>query len=169
MALVACHECGTHISDQALACPKCGAKPRKKTTPTKKVASWLLAGLIAFIVFHLLPSEQADTTVSKPESPELAAQAAARAADQNRFRQSMHMLRQIRDSMRDPDSFVVERVTANDDASVICVQYHARNGFNGMNREQVVVDNGKGNKGADAWKKRCTSSMHDMNMAGVSL
>ena len=34
MALIACHECGKEISDQAEACPHCGA-PVKKPEPPK--------------------------------------------------------------------------------------------------------------------------------------
>lgn len=33
MALIKCHECGKEISDQALACPHCGAPPNVQASP----------------------------------------------------------------------------------------------------------------------------------------
>lgn len=47
MALVKCKECGEEVSTKAKACPKCGAKPPKKTS----VITWIVLGLIVIGVF----------------------------------------------------------------------------------------------------------------------
>ena len=57
MALVACRECGTEISDQALACPKCGAPPKltvKRLLKKPIVAVAIVLGLVFFGRWHIL-------------------------------------------------------------------------------------------------------------------
>ena len=44
MAMIACSECGTEISDKAKACPKCGAR-----VPHTKWWLWVPLGLIVFV------------------------------------------------------------------------------------------------------------------------
>ena len=46
--------------------------------------------------------------------------------------------KELRASMRDPDSFKLDTVLLVDDGTV-CYQYRARNGFGGMNIEQAVL------------------------------
>lgn len=46
MALVKCKECGSEVSTSAKACPKCGAKPPKKTSRV----TWVFLGLLVFVV-----------------------------------------------------------------------------------------------------------------------
>lgn len=53
----------------------------------------------------------------------------------------------LQDAMRDPDSFVIERVfTFTNKAGVefTCFEYRSRNGFGGMNRETALYSEYKG-------------------------
>ncbi len=61
----------------------------------------------------------------------------ATAQDQPNMGRAVEGATMIRDRMRDPDSFVVDRVyywTNHKDRERYCYQYRARNGFGGMNR-----------------------------------
>jgi hypothetical protein len=44
MPMIHCHECGEKISDSAKACPKCGAKQRRKSANNTPL--WILIGFI---------------------------------------------------------------------------------------------------------------------------
>lgn len=46
MAIVKCRECGADVSDEAAACPKCGAKPHM--TAGARVF-WVLAALFVLV------------------------------------------------------------------------------------------------------------------------
>jgi hypothetical protein len=50
MSLIKCSECGTEISDQAPACPKCG-NPMKPVIIEQTGKRWKLAKLISWLVF----------------------------------------------------------------------------------------------------------------------
>jgi len=63
MALVKCHECGTEVSTEAKACPKCGAKPKIKLS----VIHWIgiLVTLLILYIFATSPNtQQANNTKS---------------------------------------------------------------------------------------------------------
>lgn len=71
----------------------------------------------------------------------------------------------IRQAMRNPDSIVYEEVRANPDASVICFQYRAQNGFGGMGRETVAIVNGKPSQARTVWNKNCTKPLQNLDLA----
>ena len=64
----------------------------------------------------------------------------------------------ITDAARNPDSVSFARVGVNEDASLVCVQYRAQNGFGGMNVETVAFLNGTPNQTASFWNKRCANT-----------
>jgi hypothetical protein len=65
----------------------------------------------------------------------------------------------LKQSLRDPDSLIFEKILANDDGSTVCITYRARNGFGGMNREHAVFAGGPGTTSASAWHKHCEHVM----------
>lgn len=79
MALVACKDCKTEMSDQAKACPKCGAPPPKGMS-RGSILFLVCVGVIAFAVLsrNTSDSSSAAPTGAKIQSvAELAASAAA--------------------------------------------------------------------------------------------
>lgn len=50
MALIKCHECGKEISDQARACPGCGAKPKKDRAGLYSAIVAVVAGFVLYAV-----------------------------------------------------------------------------------------------------------------------
>lgn len=149
MALTKCKECGKEVSDTAGKCPNCGAKVAKPLG----VAGWLLVAFTAFVVYQCSsiasnPKNQT-TTVTDPK-------------EEARFQKTAATARIIKSNLREPESMTLESARANDDASVVCLEYRARNGFGGMSKEFVVFANGKASQEANAWNKHCTKPLFDM-------
>lgn len=48
MAMIFCRECKTEISSKAVTCPKCGAKPAKKTS----LITWIIGAIVLVVVFR---------------------------------------------------------------------------------------------------------------------
>lgn len=58
----------------------------------------------------------------------------------------------LRDQMRDPDSFVIEKVftmTNKKGVDITCFEYRSKNGFGGMNRETALYTEYKGKPHVD--------------------
>lgn len=71
----------------------------------------------------------------------------------------------LKKAARDPESLTVDVARTNKDGSVICLEYRARNGFGGMNREHLAVADGKANGTPEHWNKHCTEKLFDMTWA----
>jgi len=71
---------------------------------------------------------------------------------------------QLRDSMRNPDSFILEEAWANKDGSVVCFKYRSQNGFGGMNRTVAYARKATLHTDADAvsFNKFCVAD-HSVN------
>lgn len=156
MSLIKCNECGNEVSTEAKTCPKCGVKVKKPTSSATKLAVILLG--IAFVGAIVSENESA----SVPETPEIKAQ---KEAESKRYVAAFGTSKTIRSSMRDPESLKFETLLVNDDSSVVCAEYRARNGFGGMNRELMIVTKDKTSQSTAAWNKHCTKSMYDMMWA----
>lgn len=149
MALVKCHECGSEISSEAKACPKCGAEPRKSAG----LLGWTVAILIlAFVLKSVFSSSD-----GPPPPVETAAQREAKQQQEQLFQKTVIMAATIKRNLREPESVQWETIMANDDGSVMCFLYRARNGFGGMTRENVSLANGKASKEAAHWNKHCAN------------
>ena len=66
MALIKCKECGTEVSSKAKSCPKCGAKPAKKTS----LITWFVLIIIAYLVYSASQSSNTTSSYKKPASTE---------------------------------------------------------------------------------------------------
>ena len=85
---------------------------------------------------------------------------------EDRFRLVAAMAQEIKGMMRDPDSIIFESTLSNEDATVICIRYRAKNGFGGMNREVMAYANGKASKEPGFYKANCSrDGMIDMREA----
>lgn len=172
MALIKCGECGKEISDKATTCPHCGAPTSitasgnapawytaAATTSEKKKPEGgfnkiLIASGIGFLI--LLPFVL--LTPSKPSSSSPPADPVGEA----RFQKTAMFAAGLKSKLRDPESFVLESAHADETATVICIEYRARNGFGGMNKEFIVAAKNKVSQEASAWNKHCTKPLIDM-------
>jgi hypothetical protein len=154
MALIKCEECGNEVSTQAKTCPKCGAKVK----PPASTLSKLIVVLIGVAVVGSIVTAEPETT-PPPDTPE---QIAEKAASDKRFHLAAGLVSTIKDAVADPDSLAIDQLRVNDDASIVCAEYRARNGFGGMVREHLVVTGQGAQQEAAAWNKHCVQPMHDM-------
>lgn len=150
MALVKCHECGGEVSTEAKACPKCGAKPRAGVG----FLGWLFVLIVAYVVWNIFGPSSSTTPPKAPPSP---AEIAHRQQQEQLFQKTVLMAATIKRGLREPESVQWESIMANDDGSVMCFLYRARNGFGGMTRENVSLANGKASKEAAHWNKHCAN------------
>ncbi len=151
MALMTCTECKKEVSDSAKTCPHCGAKVKKLRSPVMSSLIWVLLFVTLFAV-----------VASVNTKPEAAPASPEEIAKTKRYVAAVSASKSIRAAMRDPESLKYETLRVNDDASVVCAEYRARNGFGGLNREHIMItDKGSSQEPRD-WNKHCTKTMHDM-------
>lgn len=194
MAMVRCPECRKQISALAATCPHCGVSAADRTrikADADMAAARARAGCGKFLLYSfgaivigmiglsviggmlersMTPEERAAR--AKADQEERAAEAvrkqeedARRAIENRRQGAAMATAAVIKQALRDPSSVVWHQMLVSDDASVICVEYGARNGFGGMNRELVVVAAGKVQQSAKAWAAHCIDHMNDLRWA----
>lgn len=149
MALKPCPECGNQVSTNAAACPQCGARPKKPTSLVTKVLASIFAVSIgiSIVAVNSGDSENKASTTAKPADPKKEAA----------FQKTVAVVRSIKASLRDPSSVQWEAILRNEDATVVCVVYRARNGFGGMNVEQVAYANKKLSTSGAVWNKNCAN------------
>jgi hypothetical protein len=93
----------------------------------------------------------------------IAGAASAVPLDDLRFQKTLAFAQKIQAAMREPKSLVWEDIVANDDASVICMRYRARNGFGGISREVAIYAAGRASQAVSAWNKHCAREpLNDM-------
>lgn len=161
MSMIKCRECGKEISTEASACPNCGAK-------VKKTSGCLAIVLVAIAVPMLLAVINTSEKTSAP--PKTKEQLEADAKREVAFQKVVIAIKGVKAAMRNPDSIVWEGISANDDASIICIEYRGQNGFGGMSREFVVFAKGKPAQSPNAWNKNCAhKSLIDMMYAKHAL
>lgn len=95
------------------------------------------------------PVEKPAPVAKTPEQIE------AEAADKSRSQRAIFAVTALRHGLRDPDSVNWESISVSDDASVVCVEYRAKNGFGGVNFEQTVYTKGKFSTAAKPWNRHC--------------
>jgi hypothetical protein len=154
MSLTKCRECGKDVSTEAKSCPSCGAKPPKPTS----VFTLIAGGIFIFFVGGMVVSS--NEREKKPAlTPE---QAATKAKEEAAFQITVLAVKAVKKALRDPESITWESICANDDASIICIEYRARNGCGGLNKEVAIFTNGKVSQRAETWNKHCTKPLQNM-------
>lgn len=155
MALIKCTECGKEVSNEAANCVNCGAKIKKPTS----IATLIVAAVAAVIVVQCSMSMSKSTQPKAPPDP----------VAEERFQKTARIAMALKQSLRDPESLTLESAWANDDASVVCIEYRARNGFGGINKEFIISAKGKLSKEPAAWNKHCTKAVFDMKHVEYAL
>jgi hypothetical protein len=163
MSLITCPDCRADVSRSAKACPQCGAsakaiikgQPRTSKPIGKAGKIGIGVATAAFIALG------AASIIPRSAPTPSAADAKEDAQYKQRSEAAVTDAISLKQSLRDPDSLVFEKILSNDDGSVVCVSYHARNGFGGMNRDHAVFAGGPGTTSAASWRKHCAHGMLD--------
>ena len=159
MALVKCPDCGTEVSTQATACPKCGRAGNYSAPKAKPKTSIFIAGFLVFVAVVMLlmskytnhretAAEQARIAKLTPEerAAEATRASAAATADAERKTTEDRKLQNaflgaqtLKGAMRNPESFKLASALVMP-SGAICYQYRAQNGFGGLNVESAVLE-----------------------------
>lgn len=151
MALVQCRECSQEVSTSAKTCPGCGSPAPKSIG---------VPGYIGVLVVGILAYKGCSPDAAPPSFT--SEQVAAKALQQTRYDRTVLVMASIKRAMREPDSISWITAHANDDASVVCLSYRARNGFGGMNVEYAVGTPHGISTSDDSWDKNCAGrGLHD--------
>lgn len=185
MALIKCHECGKKVSTEATVCPACGAavkvpEPKQAGASRNRVVKWVLI-IIALYALGGIIKAAMDASKSPEElKQEAEANQAAQLKKEEHEKQAVINMRRakiaalaaqtIRQAARNPASVTWEDILTNDDASVVCIEMRAQNGFGGMNIESMAVINGEIKTSDAAWNKNCANkTLHDVKSDVIQL
>jgi hypothetical protein len=147
--------CGKQLDNSAKACPGCGK--------TFKVTSGFTKFVLGFILVVVIMGGIGAIVTPTPSSPVVSpAQQVANQKDEAAFQQAVAGAKQLKKSMRNPDSFKLGETLIMDDGAV-CYDYRAQNGFGGMNVGHAVLAPDGKFKSTDSpgyatlWNKECAN------------
>lgn len=151
-----CVGCG-HITGQ-WKCEKCGYR-------SMRIGA---AGKLLIVVFGVLLIAPLLGKSNTPTPSGTAAQVESPAVSQEtvRFGKAAYAGRVIKENLREPDSVQWSKILSNEDGSVLCFVYRARNGFGGVSIERAVAYNEEVSLDESIWNKKCAGKeMYDMTRA----
>jgi hypothetical protein len=132
---------------------------------------------VIVIIIGVMAIYGASTTLKIAPEPELSpAQQASKLKEEAMFQRSVAGARQLRSSMRNPDSFKLSQALVMSNGAV-CYTYRAQNGFGGMNVGYAVLASNDRFKSSDSpghetlWNKECgnKSGTDDAETVNVAL
>ena len=185
MGLIKCEECNKEISSEADSCPHCGFKNKKAGCLT--VFGY---GLVVVIILSLIgqcssSNKNSEADKSKKADQEYLAKltpderekelkirenlkgleekriAKEKKQESNRSFMAYQSLKAVRSSLNDPDSLIIQSITANELGTVVCIDYRAKNAYGGYVKSYVTFMNGKPSDSAESWNSNCRKGMYD--------
>ena len=187
MAMRQCKECGGQISTKAIACPACGAK----MPPRTKIVTWVVGALALALMLKCSTDgieRDKTTAIAKAEAAASAASAFAamsptqrqaaersgaaaaivKANDRLSFDRAVSFATAVKDSAKNPASFEIASFSLMK-SGALCLEYRARNGFNALVLESVVLPPLTGQPSAKpaAWNTHCAGRREGQDMGHV--
>jgi hypothetical protein len=147
--------CGKQLDNSAKVCPGCGKTFRVTSGLTKFVGGLILVIFVIGVIAAML-SPTPSTPVVSP------AQQVKNDKDEATFQRAVAGAKQLKNSMRNPDSFKLGETLIMDDGAV-CYDYRSQNGFGGMTVGQAVLSPTGKFKSNESdgfhtlWKKECAN------------
>jgi hypothetical protein len=164
MALIKCEECGNEVSSKADACPKCGAKVGPEKVGCGKVLMVTFLGFVILVIGISIAGSMNDSGSSAPAPAKTPGQIAADKKQDEAVQRAIVGAMTLKKAMRDTDSFKLDSALVIDGSGAVCYDYHARNGFGGMNAgHAVLASNGTTLKSNEMdgfthlWNKQCAN------------
>lgn len=131
MSLTECKECSQQISDKAEACPHCGAKVDRSSIGC--------GGVIILVVFFGMIYGWMSSGSGPSDTPQAHIDHAATTKQDAAVSRAAAGAKLLKKSMRDPDSFKLDSALVINGTGAVCYEYHARNGFGGVNAGQAAL------------------------------
>lgn len=152
-------DCGNQCAGNAKFCPKCGYR---FTSGFVKFLAVIIGGffLLTLAVSSSVPSTPNAAQVQTPSQIE------AKKKEDIIFQRAAAGAKQLRESMRNPDSFKLVQALIMDDGAV-CYEYRAANGFGGLNVAEAALSPGGQFRTSDSerfeslWNKECRKKTGD--------
>lgn len=154
--MATCAGCGLSVQNKVSACPHCGATP-KSPIGTATIAVAVLGGALVLANFASLVAPDAKPEAARGAPVAIAAKPTPDPASESRVRQALVVATLIKTGLRDPESVSWQHIRANDDASVVCLEYRARNGFGGLKLERTTYAGGRLSSESSVWNKNCAA------------
>lgn len=126
----------------------------------KRSSGWRNGAIVLLVLVLLVPLARLAAPDPTPEEKAKAEQ--TKAAGNKRALAAFQAKRAIVAAARKPDSVKFDLIGVSDDASLVCVEYRAENGFGGMNREQVAFQGGASHRGDRFWNANCRRPFNDL-------
>lgn len=123
----------------------------------RKILAVLFFAYVAISIFGPKSDEKQPAGSAAAPVVKTPEQEAAEQAQKTRRYMAALAAAAIKKSLHDPDSLKWSFIRANDDASVMCFEYRAKNGFGAMRLQHATYANKKFTEGANAWNKRCAN------------
>jgi hypothetical protein len=165
MALVKCHECNKEISSEAVACPHCGAKPKKGMGRGSILVIGLFTIFVAKFAWDSAEREIHPVAVAPVKSE---AQKKADAEKESQFQLAMGAGRLLKANAKDPTSFKMDSFFVLPSGAA-CYEYRAKNSFAAIVPAKavfqppgsVLTSEHDGSKFIRAWNSVCTQGGHE--------
>ncbi len=187
MALVRCKKCDKIYSTAAKSCPNCipekPGKPsnlvrqhRKPARKPRRKSAWLAMTVVACGVAatawivgpeRMLPAQDQDHYVSATDSSGDSAGKPARpvpkVGENHRTAMTAAIAASVKKSLPDPSALVWQSISANDNASVVCLEYKVRNLAGEYQETHFSYVNGKTSEDVEVWQRHCAgNALNDM-------
>ncbi len=185
MALIKCHECGKKVSTEATVCPACGAavkipEPKQVGASRNRIVKWVLVIVALYALGGIIKAVMEASKSPEELKQDAESNQAAQLKKAEHDKQAVISMRRakiaaiaaqtIQQAARNPASVIWEGILANDDASVVCIEMRAQNGFGGMNIESMAVINGEIKTSDTAWNKNCANkTLFDVKSEVINL
>lgn len=146
MAMITCKECLAKISDQAAACPQCGAKAPK---PTSRITIFLGGLFIIFVAKSVIQGSEAPKSPPKSE-----AQIVADTKKEDDFQKVVKVASWAKRNAKNPKSFELTYGGITNDG-VVCIEYRATNSFNATVPGRYIMSDSVSGDTSALWNKHC--------------
>ena len=131
----------------------------------KKKSGWfkkILIGYLGLMVVGLVIMRVADKTTPEERQKKEAQRSEEQSKDNKRILYAAAAISGLQSGLREPDSLQVDSIMVDENAMVACIEYRAKNGFGGVNKDSITIKDGKPFKDAGTWNKNCTKSLYDV-------
>ncbi|WP_334189839.1 hypothetical protein [Noviherbaspirillum sp.] len=185
MALVRCKKCDKIYSTAAKSCPYCKpekpGKPsnlvrqhRKPARKSRRKAAWLAMVVVACGAAATAWINRPDPILSTQDDyasvPDSSGDSASKPArpvpkvgESHRTAMTAAIAAGVKKSLPDPNALVWQRISANDNASVVCLEYKVKDATGEYQQAHFSYVNGKTSEDVEVWQRHCAGkALNDM-------
>lgn len=140
---------------------------RRESQKSVGLVGIILSAFVGMVIFNAVTQGEQTKRAETSKPPEQrVAEEKDRVLSSQRSAVTLVALSTIKKHLRNPASVQWGNVLANDDGSVVCIEYRAQNGFGGMNLSKTAIIKGVVTTTAADWNKNCAGKqLNDVSLA----